>query len=257
MIMYLENAVRTEDTQFFNVEETYSAEEIQEMVAYAEARGIDVIPAFENLGHLEKFMAYTQFADITECQDEAVDGRGLSSFKLGTCGCTSTPRLYEVMDKYITDVCKLFHSPYVHIGLDEPFDFAVCARCKAEMEKGKTKADLFYEHVMHSYALVKSIGKTMMWDDFFEYADIADRLPRDIIFCNWNYNFIIDEPGGHWTSRIKKDWFAYYDKLGFRYIFCTHANRGSCTYNVDTLTEYARKYHPFGVHSVRAYVCLN
>jgi hypothetical protein len=133
------------------------------------------------------------------------------------------------------------------MGLDEPFDFAVCARCKAEMEKGRTKADLFYEHVMHSYELMKSMGRTMlMWDDFFEYADIAERLPRDIIFCNWNYYFVTDEPGGHWTNRIKKDWFAYYDKLGFQYIFCAYANRGSCTYNVDTLTEYARKYQPLG-----------
>ena len=64
LIMYLENAVRTTDTEFFNKEETYSAEEISEIVAYAEARGIEVIPAFENLGHLEKFMAYPQFADI-------------------------------------------------------------------------------------------------------------------------------------------------------------------------------------------------
>lgn len=247
LIMYLENAVRTTDTEFFNKEETYSAEEISEIVAYAEARGIEVIPAFENLGHLEKFMAYPQFADISECQDEAIDGRGLSPFKLGTCGCTSNPRLYEVMDKYIMDVCKLFPSSYVHMGLDEPFDFAVCARCRAEIDKGKTKADLFYEHVIHSYKLIKNMGKTMlMWDDFFEYADIADKLPRDIILCNWNYYFVGDEPGGHWTNRIKKDWFAYYDRLGFRYIFCAYANGGSGTYNVDTITEYARKHQPYG-----------
>lgn len=247
LIMYLENAVRTEDTAFFSEQESYSPEEISELVTYAEAQGIEVIPAFENLGHLEKFMKYPQFADIAECKDGATVGRGLYPFELGTCGCTSNPRLYELMDKYITDVCKLFHSKYVHMGLDEPFDFAVCDRCKAQIEKGKTKADLFYEHVMHSYHLIKNMGKTMlMWDDFFEYADIADRLPRDIILCNWNYYFVTDEPSGHWTNRIKKDWFAYYDTLGFRYMFCAYANGGSCTYNVDTLTEYAEKYSPFG-----------
>ena len=242
LLMYLENAVRTEDTWFFNEEDTYSAEEILDIIAYAEERGIDVIPAFENLGHIEKFTAYPQFSDILECQNEALGGRGF-----GNCGCTSNPRLYEVMDKYITDVCKLFRSPYVHMGLDEPFDFAVCARCKAEMAKGKTKADLFYEHIMHSYELVKGMGKTMlMWDDFFEVADVVDRLPRDIIFCNWNYYFVTDEPSGHWTNSIKRDWFAYYDKLGFRYIFCAYAHGGSCTHNVDTLTDYAQKYHPYG-----------
>ena len=247
LIVYLENSIRTEDTAFFKEEESYSPEEISLLVAYAEERGIDVIPAFENLGHLEKFMQYPPFADISECIDGPSVGRGLYPFELGTCGCTSNPRLYEVMDKYVADVCKLFHSKYVHMGLDEPFDFAVCARCKAEIQKGKTKADLFYEHVMHSYELVKSMGKTMlMWDDFFEYADIADRLPRDIVLCNWNYYFVADIPSGHWTNRVRKDWFAYYEQLGFQYMFCAYANGGSCTYNVDTLTEYAEKYHPIG-----------
>ena len=242
VLMYLENAVRTQDTLFFNEEDAYTSEEILEMVAYAEERGIDLIPAFENLGHLEKFASYPQFSDILECKDEALEGRGF-----GNCGCTNNPRLYEVMDKYITDVCKLFRSSYVHMGLDEPFEFAVCKRCKAEMEKGKTKADLFYEHVIHSYDLVKKMGKTMlMWDDFFEVVDIVDRLPRDIIFCNWNYFFITDEPAGHWTNSPKRDWFAYYDKLGFRYMFCGATNGGSSTYNVDTITAYAQKYHPYG-----------
>lgn len=86
----------------------------------------------------------------------------------------------------------------------------------------------------------------LMWDDFFEYADIVEKLPRDIILCNWNYYFVTDEPGGHWTNRIKRDWFADYDRLGFRYIFCAYANGGSYTYNVDTITDYAGKYHPYG-----------
>ena len=29
-------------------------------------------------------------------------------------------------------------------------------------------------------------------------------------------------------------------------MFCAYANGGSCTYNIDTLTEYAEKYSPFG-----------
>ena len=56
VLFYLENAVRTKDTPFFNKEETYSEEEILEMVSYANSKGIDIIPAFENLGHQEKFL---------------------------------------------------------------------------------------------------------------------------------------------------------------------------------------------------------
>lgn len=247
LLVYLENAVRTEDTQYFSTETTYSQEEIQEFVSYATEKGLEVIPAFENLGHLEKFFAYPELENFSECEDEIKDGRGFYTLKRGTCGCTMNENLYAFMDKYISDVCKCFPSKYVHIGLDEPFDFAVCARCKAELEKGRTKADLFYDHVMHSYQLLTKLGKRMMmWDDFFEYADIAHLLPRDIIFCNWNYAYVGNEPAGHWTNRIKRDWFQYYESLGFSYIFCTYAHGASSTYNVETFTNYACKYKPMG-----------
>lgn len=247
LLLYLENNVRTQSTLYFDADESYSEAEIREIVAYAETKGIDVIPAFENLGHLERFFRYPAFAELAECKDAQKEGRGFYT-GLGTCGCSSNPALYEVLDNYIREVCALFNSPYVHMGLDEPFDFAVCKRCKDRMEReNKTKADLFYEHVMHSRDLVKSMGRTMMmWDDFFEYADIAHKLPRDIIFCNWNYYFISDEPSGHWTNRIKRDWFAYYDALGFKYIFCVYGHRASSLYNLESFTEYAEKYHPIG-----------
>ena len=246
LILYLENAVRTEDTAFFDREDTYSAEEISEIVDYAESLGLDVIPAFENLGHLEKFFCYKELESFSEIEDAAFEGRGFDNYKRGACGCVTNPALRAFMDKYITDVCSLFRSKYVHMGLDEPFDLAVCGRCKAAAaEKGKS--ELFYEHIMHTYELCRNLGRTMMmWDDFFEYADLAERLPRDIILCNWNYVFVGDEPQGHWTNRIKKDWFRLYDELGFQYLFCTYAHRASSEYNVDTFTAYAEKYHPLG-----------
>lgn len=247
LIMYLENLVRTPSTEYFDLEESYSQDEIKELVAYAESRGLDVIPAFENLGHLERFFRYPQWQGFAEINKDT-QGRFVSDKPFGTCGCSSNLDMYVALDKYILEVCSLFHSPYVHMGLDEPFDFAICARCAEKMNKENlTKADLFYEHIMHSYELVKSMGRTMMmWDDFFQYADVVERLPRDIIFCTWNYYHISDEPGGHWTNRIKRDWFYYYDKLGFRYVFCVYGHRASNLYNLETLTAYAEKYHPLG-----------
>ena len=246
ILAYLENAVRTQDTAYFSHEDTYSIDEMKEIVAHAESKGIQIIPAFENLGHLEKFFAYPQLENLSECENAELEGRGFSRGR-GNCGCTQKKELYKFLDKYITEVSSLFNSNYVHMGLDEPFDFAVCPRCKAEMEKGKTKTDLFYEHLIHTYNLIHGMGKTMMmWDDFFEYADVVDKLPRDIIFCNWNYYFVGDEPAGHWTNRIKRDWFAYYEKLGFRYMFCTNAHDTSSVHNIDSFTAYASKYKPFG-----------
>ena len=247
ILLYLENAVRTPSTEYFDREDTYSTEEMSEIAAYGTEKGLEIIPAFENLGHMEKFFEYPDWEELSECEDTTKEGRGFERSKRGSCGCVNNPKLYEKIDLYIQEVASLFPCNYIHMGLDEPFDFAVCPRCQERIANGATKADLFYEHIMHTYKLVKAMGKTMMmWDDFFEYADVVDRLPRDIIFCNWNYFFVADEPAGHWTNRIKRDWFRYYEKLGFRYIFCTYAHRASSLYNLESFARYASKYKPFG-----------
>lgn len=159
LILYLENAVRTKDTSFFDPDETYSEQEISEIVDYAEARGLDVIPALENLGHLEKFFMYPELENLSEITDYQREGRGFDPFKRGACGCITNPDLLKFTDKYIRDVCALFRSKYVHMGLDEPFDLAVCERCKSALAAGSTKSDLFLAHILHTYELCKSMGK--------------------------------------------------------------------------------------------------
>ncbi len=247
IVLYLENVVRTPSTSFFSEETTYSMEEMAEIVACAKEIGLDVIPAFENLAHLERFFAYPQLQDLAEWQGSSEQGRGFFNVPYANCGCISNERLYQTLDKYIAEVSSLFDGEYIHMGLDEPFDFAVCDKCKERLRNGESKADMFYRHVMHCYELSKKLGKRMMmWDDFFEYVDVVERLPRDIILCNWNYSFVGVEPSGHWTNRIKTDWFRLYDQLGFSYIFCTYAHGASSTYNLQSFTKYAEKYNPLG-----------
>jgi len=245
ILYYLENAVRTPDTEFFNPEETYSLAEMREIVEYTEEKGLDAIPAIENLGHLEKFLAYPELSHLAECKVGAMSrfyGEGA-----GSAGCCSNPEFYAFMDKYTMDVLSVFNSKYVHVGLDEVFDFAICPRCKARLLAGETKADMFLKHILHTYELVTRTGhEMMMWDDFFECMDVVERLPRDIIFTTWNYTYVQDEPQGHWTNRVKRDSFAYYGELGFRYLFCTAAHKSSSTFNTDSFNRYADKYRPFG-----------
>ena len=247
VLLYLEAAVKVACTPFFNTDEAYTPDEIREVVAYGNEKGIDIIPGLENLSHADNFLRYKELEFLSECKDAMVDGRGIFP-GLGDCNCTSNPETNAFFDTYYTQVISLFTSQYVHAGMDEPFDFAVCPRCTARLKNGETKQDIFCEHLMRTYNLLKGLGKQMMmWDDFFEYLDVVEKLPRDIIMCNWNYGFITDEPGGHWINRKKKDWFRLYDQLGFQYLFCPYGSPTSKLYNTDTFTAYAEKYHPKGV----------
>lgn len=261
VFLYLEATVKVACTPFFNDDESYTPDEIREIVAYGNACGIDIIPALENLAHLENFFRHEELSFMSECKDAMVDGRGIFS-GYGDCLCVSNPEALDFMDTYYSQVIPLFTSQYVHAGMDEPFDFAVCPKCTERLNNGETKNDLFYKHLMRTYNLVKSFGKTMMmWDDFFQYLDVVDRLPRDIIMCTWNYSFIQDEIPGHWINCIKRDWFKYYDELGFTYMFCTYANKSGSLFNVDSLTNYANKYHPMGalmtawIRTTNTYLC--
>ena len=248
LLLYLENAIRTKSTSFFSHDDTYSVEEMKEIVSYVESIGLKVIPCFENLPHLEKFFEYPELQHLSELYDDNTITRGYRSDRYGSEGCPSNPELNKFLDNYFTECMECFpNSEYVHMGLDEVFDLAHCEKCRERLKNGETKSDIFYAHVIHTYDLVKSWNKTMMmWDDFFEFVDISERLPRDIIMVNWNYGYIGQEPAGHWIGKRKRDWFRWYDKLGFKYIFGVYANRTSSVENTDTFTRYANKYHPLG-----------
>ena len=249
IILYIECSIRTKVTPFLAEDDTYSLDEIKEIADYIEASGLNAVPAFENFYHIEKMLQYKEGAWLSEFKDERTEGRGWAPerFKRGAVGCTSNPDFNKFFDAYITEVCSVFHGEYIHMGLDEIFEFAECPKCKARLKNGVTKKDIFFAQVMHNYELVKGMGKTMlMWDDFFEYYDIVSDLPRDIILCHWNYNFVGSETKGHWTNRVRKDWLSIYDRLGFKYVFCAYGSEASSTYNVDTLTAYALKHKPIG-----------
>lgn len=249
VLLYLEASVRTSVTAFFDEASSYSLDEIADIVNYGESIGIDVVPAFETLAHMEKFFVYKQLSDLAEFDDEHNQGRDFCStfYPHGSHGCATNPLLQRFTDSYVAEVCSVFHSKYVHMGMDEMFQFACCDDCRRTIEGGVTKQQLFVDFVLHAHALVSAMNRTMlMWDDMLEYYPVAGLLPRDIVLCSWNYIYVGVSPRGKWTGRFGVDPFALYDKLGFRYMFCCKAGNLSQTFNVDSYTAYAEKHNPIG-----------
>ena len=63
IILYIECSIRTTVTTFLDKEDTYSLEELKEIVEYIESSGLTLIPAFENFYHIEKLLQYKEAAD--------------------------------------------------------------------------------------------------------------------------------------------------------------------------------------------------
>lgn len=70
IFLYLETCVRTADTPFFDPDETYSFDEMKEIVGYIEGQGLTAVPAFENFYHVEKLLCYDEVAEFAEFPDE-------------------------------------------------------------------------------------------------------------------------------------------------------------------------------------------
>ncbi|HEX6495865.1 MAG TPA: family 20 glycosylhydrolase [Acidobacteriaceae bacterium] len=95
--------------------EFYTQEQMREVVAYARARGIRVVPEFDMPGHTVSWMvAYQQLGsskgpfhlpDVAGVHDEALD--------------PTREATYVFLNRFIGEMTKIFPDAYFHIGGDE------------------------------------------------------------------------------------------------------------------------------------------
>ncbi len=238
ILIYMQHIVRTSVNDFFDVEKTYSKAEIAEIAEYAKSIGLKTIPSLHNLTYMDGFISHEEFKHFS-CGESRWNKNNRSA-----CACISHPEWYPFIEQYLSEVIELFpDSEYVHMNMDELFEFALCDRCKERIKKGETKASMFLGHIIRTNDFIKSKGKTMMiGDDWFEYSDLVHDIPKDIIVTPWHYVFMSDEPNGHWTNRVKRDWFKQYNQLGFKTVALFYSHRSSSPVNIETFTNYLDKH---------------
>jgi hypothetical protein len=243
LFLYLEGIIMTKSFPYPDPESSYSADQMKEIVEYAASRGIDVIPGLACLGHAEHFLKYPELADTAELRNGAV---GRFGTKIKDVFCPSQQSTRQFLEDYISDICAIFPSQYVHVGLDEIWDIGFCGECKKRVADYQGEQQLFLEHVLFLHELVteRFQRRMMMWDDMFEYyPDILEKTPRDIVMVNWQYQDDVVHNRAHFFNRAITHRLAIYDQLGFQYII---APSDYSTANIRTFTEYAHKYQPLG-----------
>ncbi len=128
----------------------YTQDDVKEILAYAKARHVTVIPEVEMPAHNNA--ALVAYPEVS-CQPMS-DLRGTPdrrdwffAHQPLTAYCPSNPATYEFLEKLLTETAELFpDAPAIHVGGDElPVGaWLNCPRCKKFMaEKGfKTEAEL-------------------------------------------------------------------------------------------------------------------
>ena len=154
---------------------------MKELVAYADARGVTIVPELEMPGHS---------GAAARSAPEVFDAINPESRQPVGIGCMnmSSEALYPALDTIIGEMCDVFQSsPYFHIGSDEVTSgrLSLNSGYQAFMDKHGLKndgelADYFVREVC---ALVKKHGKkAIKWEGMSNYAT------KEVVIMCWENN---------------------------------------------------------------------
>lgn len=159
----------------------YTQDQAREIVAYARARGIRVVPEFDMPGHTRSwFVGYPELSagpgPYTIRREFGVEDVAMDPTREST---------YKFLDQFIGEMATIFPDPYLHLGGDETTgkqwkdNPRVVEFMKAhKLEDTEALQTYFSQRVLE---LVKKHGKHMVgWDEILNPA-----LPTDAIIHSW------------------------------------------------------------------------
>jgi hypothetical protein len=166
-----------------------------------------LIPMLNCLGHQSwagtTFKLLTSHPEFDETPDYPADNKGIYC----RSWCPSHPELPGVVNSLIDELIDAFRADAFHVGMDEVFILGKCPRCK-----GKDNSELFAKSVndLHRHIVGKRKRQMMIWGDRLldakstgnsEWeasangtAPAIDRVPKDIVVCDWHYGVRDDYP---------------------------------------------------------------
>ena len=156
----------------------FTQEQLKEIVAYADARNITVIPEIDMPGH---FMSAIDNYPFLLCEGEE---SGFDTV-FTKPACLAEDTTYEFMENILTEVAQIFPSKYIHIGGDEvnKRTWEKCPNCQALIKKEglKDEHELQSHFNRHIEKFLQSKGKQLMgWDEI-----VTGGLTKDAAVMWW------------------------------------------------------------------------
>lgn len=169
----------------------YTQAELKDLVAYAAERNIELIPELDIPGHTVSVLAaYPHLGCTSTDTIPKILGKTTNMML-----CASVEGVYDLYKDIITQVSKVFTSPYIHLGGDEAVidtNWGTCARCRQLMnEKGYTKASQlmipFFDRML---GFVRQAGKkAILWCELDNIRmpahDYLFPYPKDVVLVTW------------------------------------------------------------------------
>jgi len=147
----------------------YTQQEIKDVVAYASARHINIVPEIEMPGHSGAALAAYPQLGCTGGPYNVLTSGGINK----NVYCAGNDEVFTFLQNVIDEVVALFPGKYIHIGGDEtPKDsWRVCPKCQARIKAEGLKDEFglqsYFVQRMEKY--INSKGKQIIgWDEILE-----------------------------------------------------------------------------------------
>jgi len=227
---YSEASIELEGYPLLMANARYTKQQIKDIIAYAKARHIDVVPNMELYGHLHDLFKLEHYSDLS------VNPYG-GEFK------PKDPRVKPLLNDWITQISKLFPSPFFHIGFDETWVIELEAK-----KLNQTADELYLEMLNQTTDMVEKQGKQpLVWADMLQkFHSIIPKMSPKVTAVPWHY-FPLKEaeydtllspfskagiPMMVQSASINWHWFYPAFEVSFQ--------------NVDLLIKAGRKYNAVG-----------
>lgn len=147
----------------------YTKEEVREIVAYAKARHIRVVPEIEMPGHGRA--AVSAYPELS-CRGLPLEPRVLWGVEEEVF-CAGNDQVLSFLEGVLDEVCALFDSPFIHVGGDEcpKTRWKACPKCQARMKRHglKDEHELQSWFVRHFDQYLAKKGRRLIgWDEILE-----------------------------------------------------------------------------------------
>lgn len=177
------NTSKTYDNTPYGEGMWYTQEQIREIIDYAAAKGIRIIPEIDLPGHMLAALAAYPELGCTGGPYEVWGRWGVAEEVL----CAGKEETMVFLENVLGEIADLFPAEYIHIGGDEcpKVCWEKCPHCQAKIRSLGLKDDDRYnaEHYLQSYVMkrmtdfLSACGKKVIgWDEILEGETAEDAI---------------------------------------------------------------------------------
>ena len=224
LLLYTEDVYTLPGEPYFGLQRgRYTAEEIRAFDDCAADFGVELVPCFQTLAHLDQMFGWPHYSDIRDLNGVMLVGE---------------EKVYALIEKMMQFWTQNVRTRTFHIGMDEAWGIGTGEYRKRYGEK--PAFDILLDHIARVSEICDRYGvKPIMWSDVWfraaspkgDYYDpceipaaVAEKIPENLQLCYWDYchtdkAFYIDYIRRHqalhgepslaasiWTSNLL--WFA-------------------------------------------------